>query len=114
MGSSSGSARRTPVYILTALLWLATSAIGLSAIYYLHAASILIYDALGGNEYRVGVLIGQVTVLVGALLWIASVIVSGEFHLKHAGERKSWVIIAWMLGIELTIVILGVIATRAI
>jgi uncharacterized membrane protein YgdD (TMEM256/DUF423 family) len=105
--------RRAPIYLATALLWLATSALGLAAVYYLHALAILLYDLVGAGEFRVGILIGQVVTLIAALLWLGLVVYSGELHLKHAGERRSWKWGGWMLAVELVIVIAGVVVTRA-
>lgn len=113
MSDASGKVRRAQLIVLTALSWLATAVLGLAAIYYFHALAILLYDALGGKEFRVGELIGQGAVFFGALAWLAAIIGSGEYHLKHTGERKAWQISAWIFVIELVIVITGIVATKA-
>jgi hypothetical protein len=112
MSSTRGPAARTTMQIAVGLLWLLTAAVGLAAVYYLHALAIYVYDTFIGNEYRVGVLIGQMTVIIAAVIWLAAVVISGEYHLKHAGSAKSWRIILIMLGVEALIIAVGVNALR--
>lgn len=104
---------RLLVGVVVAVLWLATAGLGLYAIYQLHALSILAFQAIKGpqnftpSDFNTGRLISYLVILLGGLGWIAAVILSGEYHLKHAGEAKSWKIIAWSLGVEILIIAVG-------
>src|SRR5690606_29634972 len=100
--------------IATGLLWLATAGLGLAAVYYLHSLSTLIYAVLGGREFWVGSLIGQVSAVIGGIIWLILIIVTGEYYLKHAGEKKTWKIIAYVLGAELLIILIGYLTTGTI
>jgi hypothetical protein len=114
MRSTEGRFGQAPVYIAVALLWLVTAVLGLAAVYYLHELAVLFYGLFIGKDYYTAVLIGQVSAIIGALIWLGSIIGSGEFHLKHAGQKKSWQIIAWMLAVEILIIAIGLITSGAI
>lgn len=107
MQNPSNQAGRTPVYIATGILWLATAVLGLVAVYHLHTLAMLLYGLFISRDYYPSVLAGQVAAVIGGIIWLFAIIASGEYHLKHAGERKSWQIIAWILGIEILIVAVG-------
>ena len=111
MGDTHGRLGRTPVYIVIGLLWLLSAALGFVSVYYFHELAILIYAAFIGKEYSIGVLVGQASAIIAALIALGAIIVTGEYHLKHAGQRKSWQILAWMLGIEVLIIVVGIITT---
>lgn len=99
------------VALVTALLWLASAALGLVAIFYLHSLSTLVYAALGGREFWVGSLIGQATAIIGGVICLAVIIVTGEYYLKHVGEKRVWKIIAGVLGIEVLIILMGILTS---
>jgi Na+/H+ antiporter NhaC len=81
--------------------------------YSLFNLSGMLYALLSGlrtyniKEYYAGVLFGQVTILIAAIIWLAAAVISGEFYMKHAGERKSWVMMAWIFGIEIFLILLN-------
>ncbi|MBE0697326.1 MAG: hypothetical protein IH586_10415 [Anaerolineaceae bacterium] len=105
--SNSGN-KSTPVIlqILAGLLWLASVAGGLYALYSLSKLALTVY-ALFGDTYYEGVVTGQVAAIIAALGFIVMFIITGEYHLKHAGERRSWMLFGWVLGIELVIIFAG-------
>lgn len=103
---------RALIGVAVAVLWLVTVLLGLFAVYNLHALSMLAFQAIKGHQFtpsdfNTGRLIGYLVIFFGGLGWIATAILSGEYHLKHAGEVKSWKIIAWFLGIEILIIAVG-------
>ncbi len=114
MDSKSEKSNLVVTNIATGLLWLATAGLGLAAVYYLHSLSTLIYAILGGREFWVGSLIGQVSALIAGILWLVIIIITGEYYLKHAGEKKTWKIIAYVLGAELLIILIGFLTTGMI
>lgn len=91
------------------LLWIACGALGLYAVYSIYKLSSTVYAWLGGDKYYIGVLIGQVLTLVMGFAWIAMFIISGEYNRKHAGEIRIFKLFGWILGIELVIILLGLI-----
>jgi hypothetical protein len=93
--------------VLAGLLWLASGALGLYAVYSISKLTATVYALLGGNRYYNGVLASQVLTLIMAFVWITMFIVTGEYIRKHPGERSSWKLLAWVLGIELLIILLG-------
>jgi hypothetical protein len=72
---------------------------------------VLLYVFAVGRDYFAGVLSGQVVTVIAGLVWVMVIIGSGEYLFKHAGQRKAWIILAWLLGIELLIILLGVLLT---
>lgn len=107
MADHSSKVKSTSILLLVAVLWLISAILGLIAVYYLRELTILIYALVGSRDYYIGVLTSQVVTIVGGLLWVIVIIGTGEYHLKHAGERKSWRIFAWTIGIELLIIALA-------
>ena len=118
MTNAPGNAVRIPAYIVTALLWLASAVFSTATVYYTYALSILIYSILSGkqgtNEFFAGIFVGQVAAFISGLIWLGVILVTGEYHLKHAGTKKSWKVIAYVLGIQLLIIIVGMLATGAV
>jgi hypothetical protein len=100
--------KNTPLIwqILAGLLWLASVAGGLYALYSLSKLASSLY-ALFGDTYYAGVLSGQLVAVLAGLGLLAMFIITGEYHLKHNGERRSWNLFGWVLGIELVIILAG-------
>jgi hypothetical protein len=94
--------------VIAALLWLVSVAGGMYALYSLSKLAITLY-ALLGDTYYAGVLTGQVTAVLAALAFIVMFILTGEYHLKHVGERRSWLLFGWVLAVELLIILAGLI-----
>jgi hypothetical protein len=108
MAKKLPEAKNTPLIwqILAALLWLVSVAGGLYALYSLSKLASTIY-ALFGDTYYAGVLSGQLIAVLAGLGLIAMFIITGEYHLKHSGERRSWTLFGWVLGVELLIILSG-------
>lgn len=94
----------------TALLWLLSCALGLIAIYAVIRLSQMVF-ALSTSQsmqsvglYYSTVLTGQIAALVSGGVWLVMVIWSGEYSLRHVGERRLWKIFAWIIGIEVFLI----------
>jgi hypothetical protein len=74
---------------LFAIAWVGTLALALIDIGFVRSIVISI-AARGQASFYSGVVIGQVTVIIGALLFLAYMIISGEYYWKHAGTARSW------------------------
>ncbi|NLG96535.1 MAG: hypothetical protein GX491_04160 [Chloroflexi bacterium] len=110
----AGKAVSVSTYVITTLLWLVSLGLSVAATYYIYALSILVYSILGGSQFFAGILVGQVSALVSGMIWVALMIVTGEYYLKHIGEKKIWKIAATVIGIQLIIILVGLFATGAI
>lgn len=119
MSSTPVKTHRAPQIILTVLLWLLAAVLGLAAVYYLHEISFVAYalylsvtkSQVAISENYTGVLIGQITVFVGAIAWLVAIIGLGEYQLKHSGEPKAWKIFGWILGIEILLIVIGLLVS---
>jgi hypothetical protein len=115
-------AKKIGIRVITAVLWLATVALGLLAVLFFQDAvyvqtnlfvmrgieSQTMSSTTGSGLERVlqyGIL------FVGIPLWIGVAIFGMEFHFKpkNIGRRKSFRILAWTLGIEVAILIVSII-----
>jgi hypothetical protein len=99
-----------PLYgqVLSFLLWLASAGLGLYAIYSVFKLTTGLY-ALIGQDYYTGVLAGQVATVAAGQVWIVAVVVGGETLRKYAGKSKIWRLLGWIIGIELLLIVLGII-----
>jgi hypothetical protein len=79
--------------LLTALAWLGTVALAMVDIYFLREIVWAILARFSPSFYS-GVLTGQIVVVIGAILFLAYLVVSGEYYFKHAGESRAWTILA--------------------
>ena len=60
-----------------------------------------------GPDYWTSVSISNFTVLILAVLVVAVVVGTGEFHARNAGTRRSWKLFGWTFGIELLILVVA-------
>lgn len=97
----------------TVLLWILTCAVGLVAIYSIIRLSVLIFAVVTGQGMQTvglvytGVFVGQIAAVVSGGLWLVAAIWSGEYAIKHVGERRLWKVFAWMLGVELFLIFMA-------
>jgi hypothetical protein len=102
--------------LLTFVLWLATVALGFWAVTLIREAvdaQILAYifekienqelgTARGGGMRSI---VNYATIGIGVLVWIALPVIAGmDYHFKRVGERNSYRLFAWTLGIELALI----------
>lgn len=92
--------------ILAAVLYLATLAFGILDIYFVREIVWAIY-ARFSTQAGPAILIGDITVLILAIAYMAFVVLTGEYHLKHAGQSNSWRLFSNTFAIEFFIPILA-------
>lgn len=94
-------------------LWLVTAVVGLYEIVLIRDMVVRVYarffgdDRVYGADYWGGVALGQVLVVIMAIVWIGLVIGAGEYHYKHFGQPKSWRLFARVIAVELAILVLA-------
>jgi len=109
MGSSPAGARRWTTVAIVFVLWMLSLVLGLYALYLLQETVITLYALSGGREQGVAGLLRWAALAVGGILWIGIMLAGGEFHMKNAGAPKSWKIFAWTFGIEIAIIVFGLV-----
>ena len=91
--------------VLATLFWLVTFALGLESIYDLKQIYILISMSLGG-KFEDASSASLVLVYVLGLAYLIFIIISTEYHFKHAGQPKSWRLFGWTLAVEASVIAL--------
>jgi hypothetical protein len=92
--------------LLATFLYVATLAFGLLDVYFVREIVWAIYVRFS-NEVKPAVLIGDLTIFIMAIVYMAFVIITGEYHFKHAGESKSWRLFSNTFAVEFFIPILA-------
>jgi hypothetical protein len=108
--------RQRQLWVLTALLWLATAGLGMLAFVALQDLAILAGALVIAQSGDVGTVeargwittVRNVTVMLSGLIWLAVVVGGMEYHFRRIGQRRSYQIFAWTLGIELALILAGV------
>ena len=109
MRSSPAGTRRWTTLVVVFVLWMLSLVLGLYAIYSLQETVVTLYALSGGREQSIAGLLRWAALAVSALLWIGIMLAGGEFHMKHAGEPKSWKIFAWTFGVEIAVIVFGLV-----
>jgi len=98
---------------LALILWLLSIVLGALSIVAVREIALFLFtefvvrDRTAAYFYSQSVtLLNSVTVLL-AIVLVVYVVGSGEYHLKRFGQRSSWRLFAWALGVELVLVLLG-------
>jgi hypothetical protein len=91
-----------PMTVLGLIVWIATAAFGLYAIYMGRQIIVRLVLALT-NDLPSATFAGTISVVVLALVWLWYVIVGGEVSLKRIHQRKGWMHFAVGAVIELLI-----------
>ena len=100
--------KRILTIALTVLLWVATSAVAIVDISFLTDIAVAIYfriqnDPSPSRALYMATSFGRlVTALIGVVVGVF-VVVSGELHAKHLGQRTSRVLFAGTIVVELII-----------
>ena len=108
--------RKIGLWLLTAVLWVATVGLGFLAFIAFQdiATTAVGYILAGDPEVDVVQARGWVTTtrnvstMIAGVLWLIMVIGGMEYHFRHVGQRRSWRIFAWTLGIELLLIAISV------
>lgn len=108
--------KKIMLWLFTLVLWLATAGIGVLAfIAFQDIATTAVAFALTGStdigtvEMRGWITTTRnVSAMLGGLLWLAMVVGGVEYHFRHVGQRRSYRVFAWTLGIEVMLIALSV------
>ena len=108
-------AKKTVMWTLTAVLWLATVGLGVLAFMALQqglqvrTGLLLIQNSDMGLTARGGIwrVLRYVALVIGGMVWLAMVIGGMEYHFKHIGQRRSFRVFAWTIGIEIALIVVG-------
>jgi hypothetical protein len=102
--------------LLTAILWLATAAVGFLAFIAIQdIATSVVAFALMGETVDIGVVethgwittARNVSTIIGGLLWLSIVVGGMEYHFRHVGQKRSYRVFAWTLGIEAVLIVIS-------
>jgi len=75
--------------VFFAVAWVGSLVLALVDIGFVRSIVFAIYARVQGGYYP-AVVMGQVVTIICAILFLAYMVVSGEYYRKHAGEAKSW------------------------
>jgi hypothetical protein len=108
--------RKTLMSVLTAILWLATVGLGMLAFMVfqqgLQVRSGLLLLEYGemGAVARAGFwrIIRYTSLFLGGIGWLAMVVGGMEYHFRRIGQRQSFRIFAWTIGIEIALIVAGI------
>lgn len=95
------------------VLWAITAILGMFEIVVIRDMVLRVYarffgdDRAFGADYWAGVALGQVLVVILAIVWIGLVIGAAEYHCKYFGQPKSWRLLARVIAVELAILVLA-------
>ena len=99
--------------VATLVLWAFTAALGMFEILVVRDMVLRVYarffadDWAYGDDYWGGVALGQVLVVILAIVWIGLIIGAAEYHYKYFGQPKSWRLFARVIGVELAVLVLA-------
>ena len=102
---------------LTFLLWLLTVALGILEVVIGVRITLSSYTGIlrffgvitedYGREYWVGYNIQTLSALILGVGVAAMAIISGEIYFRHFGTRRAWKLGAWILGVEIGLLMIG-------
>lgn len=99
--------------LLATVLWLATAGVGFLAFIAIQdIVTSAVALALVDQTAEIGVVethgwittARNVSTIFGGLLWLAVVVGGMEYHFRHYGQRRSYRVFAWTLGIEAVLI----------
>jgi heme/copper-type cytochrome/quinol oxidase subunit 2 len=105
---------RVGTALLTVVLWAVTSVVGLVEIVIVRAMVVRVFarffadERAYGTDYWGSVALGQVLVVILAIVWIGLVIGAGEYYYKYLGQPKSWRLLARVIAVEISVLVLAV------
>jgi len=88
--------------ILAFILWVVTVILGIVDIYFAREIFFALY-ARFSTEARPAAAIGDVIIVVAALIYLGFVVMTSEYHLKNVGKHESWDVFTRTLVVELAI-----------
>jgi hypothetical protein len=98
--------RRKLYALLASVIWLGTAIVGLQAMAILREAlSWFVFQA--SNNPKLAFALGNWALIPLGLVWIAVVIGGAEYQYRRGAQRISWTLFAWVIAVELSILILA-------
>lgn len=91
--------------LLSVILWLGSSMLGLLNIIVVRDLTLAAYIFTGGSPEGASI-IAILTVIVAAMVIIGVIIGGAEYHYKHLGQPSSWKLFVWTIAIQLLIMVL--------
>ncbi len=101
---------RSSLYgLLAFIIWLGTAVVGLQVIAIVREAlSWLVF--LVSGKLQLAFALGNWALIPLGLVWIAVVIGGAEYQYRRGGQRISWKLFAWIIAVELFILIFALLA----
>jgi len=103
--------------VIAFVLWLASAAVGIWQIALIREMLFRLiarFSSVSESEYeafkqaQLASAVGTWLVVILTIVWIAVFIGSAEYHYRHVGEPRSWRLFAWIIGVQLSILLLAV------
>ena len=88
--------------ILAFILWVVTVILGIVDIYFAREIFFALY-ARFSTEAGLAAAIGDVIIVVAAIIYLGFVVMTSEYHLKNVGKHESWDVFTRTLVVELAI-----------
>ena len=98
--------RRISAGVLALILWIATAAVGLVEIVVVREMLLRVY-ARFWSDYWSAVNVGNWSVVILAIVWLALVAGGGEYHRTRVGQRSSWRLFGLTIAVEVAILLLA-------
>jgi hypothetical protein len=92
--------------VLAFILWVVTVVIGLVDVYFAREIFWAVY-ARFSTETHLAAFLGDVVLIIGALVFLGFVIMTSEYHVKHVGKHESWDLFTRTLVVEMAIPLLA-------
>ena len=93
--------------LLAIVLWLASLVLGLLDIDFFGKIIESLYARFWTNEYWTAVFVEDLATVILALGFIVFLVLTSEYHSKHAGEPGSWKLFGKTLGVEILIPVIA-------
>jgi hypothetical protein len=110
MSKDDGQMRRITAGVIAFILWIVTAVVGLVEILVVRRIVERGYMRLWGDSsrgsYWTAVSLGMGATLILALIYIAFLVGTGEYHRSRVGQRSSWKLFGWTVAVELLILLL--------
>ena len=87
----------------TLVLWLATIVLGITDIYFIREIFFAVFARFSTREGRVAVMLGNLIVVIAAIVLVGFIVVSTEYHRKHLCKHESWDLFTRTLVVELAV-----------
>lgn len=102
--------------VLVLILWLASAVVGIWQIALIREMLFRLiarFSAIPQSEYEIfkqanlASALGTWLIVILTIIWIAVFIGSAEYHYRHFREPRSWRLFAWIIGVQLAILLLA-------